>query len=207
MRANAPKAPLLVFGFGNPSRGDDALGPEFVRRAEARFSEAIAHGVLDVLTDYQLQVEHVLDLEGRERVYFVDASAPVTEPQPQLQLQPQLQSQGYSVTRVAGACDASFTTHLLSPAALLHIFGAVVESKAPECWLIAIAGHQFELGAPMSPVAEANLTAALDAFGRQMMQHPALATVDVSVPATGQLTRPLGATGGTGAAGSMKLRR
>lgn len=152
------KAPLLVFGFGNPSRGDDALGPEFVRRAEARFSEAIAHGALDVLTDYQLQVEHVLDLEGRERVYFVDASA--TQPQPQ----------GYSVTRVAGACDDSFTTHLLSPAALLHTYGAVVESKAPECWLIAIAGHQFDLGAPMSPEAEANLTAALDAFGRQLRQ-------------------------------------
>jgi len=191
-----------VFGFGNPSRGDDALGPEFVRRAEARFSEAIAHGALEVLTDYQLQVEHVLDLEGRERVYFVDASATEPESEPQ----------GYSVTRVEGACDASFTTHLLSPAALLHTFGEVVESKAPECWLIAIAGHQFELGAPMSPEAEANLTAALDAFGWQMrqmrqMRQPDLATVDVPVRATGQLTRPLGATGGTGAAGSMKLRR
>lgn len=198
MRAKAPraKAPLLVFGFGNPSRGDDALGPEFVRRAEVRFSEAIVHGALEVLTDYQLQVEHVLNLEGRERVYFVDAGASATEPQPQ----------GYSVTRVAGACDASFTTHLLSPAALLHIYGAVVESKAPECWLIAIAGHQFELGAPMSPEAEANLTAALEAFGRQM-QQPDLATAGVPVPATDQLTKPLGATGATGAAGSMKLRR
>jgi Ni,Fe-hydrogenase maturation factor len=164
---------LLVFGIGNPSRGDDALGPELARRVEARFSQAIEAGALEVLTDFQLQVEHALDLEGRARVFkvevltdfqlqvehaldlegrarvfFVDASA--TEPQ------------GHSVTPVVGARDASFTTHLLSPAALLHTFGEVVGSTAPECWLLAIAGHQFELGAPLSPAAQANLDAALE---------------------------------------------
>ena len=146
-----PKAPLLVFGFGNPSRGDDALGPEFVSRVESGFSEAIGRGELEVLTDFQLQVEHALDLEGRERVYFVDASA--TEALP------------FSVTRVSATRDASFTTHLLSPAALLHTFGEVAQGPAPECWLIAIAGHGFELGAPMSELASGNLVAALEAFG------------------------------------------
>jgi len=63
-------APILVFGYGNPSRGDDALGPEFVRRLEACCADAIACGALEVLTDFQLQVEHALDLQERAVVYW-----------------------------------------------------------------------------------------------------------------------------------------
>jgi Ni,Fe-hydrogenase maturation factor len=29
-------APILIFGYGNPSRGDDALGPELIQRLEHR---------------------------------------------------------------------------------------------------------------------------------------------------------------------------
>ena len=67
-------APLLVLGVGNPSRGDDALGPLFIERAAEALKERVAAGELELLTDFQLQIEHALDLEGRRRVVFVDAS-------------------------------------------------------------------------------------------------------------------------------------
>lgn len=146
-------APVLVFGYGNPSRGDDALGPEFVRRASERFAGPMSRGELEALTDFQLQVEHALDLEGRERVYFVDATAAGDVDGP------------FSVTRVSAARDATFTTHLLSPAAVLHTYLEVVAAPPPECWLLAVGGQDFELGAPMSARASANLEAALEAFG------------------------------------------
>ena len=63
------KAPTLVFGWGNRSRGDDALGPLFVERLLATRPAGV-----EGLEDYQLQVEHALDLVGRRRVLFVDAS-------------------------------------------------------------------------------------------------------------------------------------
>jgi len=66
-------APLLVFGWGNPSRGDDALGPLFVERLRG-MAERAGLGGMEFLEDYQLQVEHALDLVGRVRVLFVDAS-------------------------------------------------------------------------------------------------------------------------------------
>src|SRR5450830_1062984 len=69
--APAPVAPLLVFGWGNLSRGDDALGPLCIERLRALAAPATA---VDYLDDYQLQIEHALDLVGRQRVLFVDAS-------------------------------------------------------------------------------------------------------------------------------------
>ena len=144
-------APLLVFGYGNPSRGDDALGPEFVRRLEGRCAGAIARGTLEVLTDFQLQVEHTLDLQGRERVYFVDATAAADAP-------------GFEVRAVTPSHDAAFTTHAQSPQGLLQTFGEVMQERAPVSLVIAIRGVQFELGDALSEEAERNLEAALDDF-------------------------------------------
>lgn len=62
-------APILIIGIGNPSRGDDALGPLAIERLEALDLAGV-----ELLTDFQLQVEYALDLAGRRRVIFVDAS-------------------------------------------------------------------------------------------------------------------------------------
>ena len=40
------KRPLLLLAIGNPSRGDDALGPAFLERVEAEHAGAIAAGEL-----------------------------------------------------------------------------------------------------------------------------------------------------------------
>jgi len=144
-------APVLVFGYGNPSRGDDAVGPEFVRRLELSEADAIARGELEVLTDFQLQVEHALDLKGRERVYFVDATV-------------EGGAAGFAVTPVEPSKDATFTTHVLSPQALLHTYQAVVRAPPPRAFVIAIRGERFELGESMSAAATAHLEAALTAF-------------------------------------------
>ena len=73
-------APVLVFACGNPSRGDDALGPAFIARVEALLADEIRRGELELLTDFQLQAEHALDLVGREQVVFVDASVACVAP-------------------------------------------------------------------------------------------------------------------------------
>lgn len=140
-------APVLVFGYGNPSRGDDALGPELVRALEAREADAIARGELEVLTDFQLQVEHALDLRGRRRVYFVDATTGGDAL--------------VSVRRLEPRRDASFTTHAVSPEVLLHTFEEVEGQPAPECFVVALRGERFELGEALSATARAALEQAL----------------------------------------------
>ncbi|HTN80845.1 MAG TPA: hydrogenase maturation protease, partial [Acidimicrobiales bacterium] len=73
-------APLLVLGVGNPSRGDDALGPLFVERLSELLAHEVSNGDVEVLTDFQLQIEHALDLTGRAKVVFVDASVSAAAP-------------------------------------------------------------------------------------------------------------------------------
>jgi hydrogenase maturation protease len=139
-----PVAPLLVFGWGNLSRGDDALGPLFVDSLRAA---AASHTGVEFLDDYQLQVEHALDLSGRQRVLFVDASLNCRAP--------------FEVTQLQPAQDASFTTHAMSPQALMQVYVALQGEAPPLCTLLAIRGEQFELGEPPTARAQEHLAAAL----------------------------------------------
>ena len=143
----APLAPLLVFAWGNLSRGDDALGPLLVERLRALCDERGLAGQIDFLDDYQLQIEHALDLLGRQRVLFVDASVNCAAP--------------FEVTALQPLQDASFTTHAMSPQALMQVFCDLYGQAPPPCTLLAIRGTQFELGEPPGSEALAHLAAAL----------------------------------------------
>lgn len=140
-------APLLVFGWGNASRGDDALGPLLIERLRERLGEG-ATGRVDFLDDYQLQPEHALDLIGRIRVLFVDASLSCVAP--------------FEATAVQPRRDDSFTTHAMSPAAVLQVYVELQGIEPPPCTLLAIRGERFELGEPPVEAALRNLAAALD---------------------------------------------
>ncbi|MDD5336098.1 MAG: hydrogenase maturation protease [Rhodoferax sp.] len=145
MTAQPPAvAPLLVFGWGNPSRGDDALGPLCIERLRAA-ARPITE--VDLLDDYQLQIEHALDLVGRSRVLFVDAS--LSGPAP------------FEVTALSARAQAGCTSHALSPQALLQLFRELRGEEPPPATLLAIRGQRFELGAPPSAAALANLNLAL----------------------------------------------
>ena len=137
-------APLLVLGWGNLSRGDDALGPLCIERLRATLGPAAS---VEYLDDYQLQIEHALDLVGRQRVLFVDASLSCRAP--------------FEVTQLRAVQDASFTTHALSPQALMQVFRDLRGEEPPPCTLLAIRGERFELGEPPSGGALDHLAAAL----------------------------------------------
>ncbi len=142
-------ASTLVFGWGNPSRGDDALGPLFVEHFMALAARHPEWGAIDCLTDFQLQVEHALDLQGRRRVLFVDASLDAAPP--------------CTLARIEAARDTSFTTHAMSPQAVLKVFADIDDGEPPPCWLLAIRAELVELGEPLSAAAKDNLAAALKA--------------------------------------------
>lgn len=138
-------APTLVFGWGNASRGDDALGPLFIERLRA-----LALPGVECLDDYQLQPEHALDLIGRERVLFVDASLACVAP--------------FEATPLTPQRDASFSSHAMSPAALLQAYVDVQGTAPPPATLLAIRGERFELGEGLSAAAASNLDEAVARF-------------------------------------------
>lgn len=135
-------APVLVLAVGNPSRGDDAIGPELAARLEG----AALPGV-EVMTEFQLQVENALDLENRERVIFVDAGTGTPAP--------------FELRRVRPAADFLHTTHALSPEAVLATYERIMGPLAAEAWALCVRGEAFELGEGLSREAGQNVEAAL----------------------------------------------
>ncbi len=149
--------PILVFGYGNPSRGDDALGPNLLEYLKE--NTIIRLDNIEFLTDFQLQIEHALDLEQRHIVLFVDASVSCTASFELHQLQPER--------------DPSYTTHALSPAAVLQVYQTIKKEIPPPCFLLSIKAEQFELGEDLSIGATQNLQLAGD-FAVRLLTNSSL---------------------------------
>jgi hydrogenase maturation protease len=140
-------AKLLLFGYGNPGRGDDALGPELVERiANMHFA-----GV-ECQNDMQLQVEHVTDLDECKQVLFIDADMSCAEP--------------LDFSELTATKDDSYTSHAMNPGALLHAYSQVFGKTATPAFLLRIRGYDFELGDPLCVRAAANLEAATSLASR-----------------------------------------
>ncbi len=147
------RSPVLIFGYGNPSRGDDALGPELLRL----LGQGPKVALCDMVTDFQLQIEHAMDLEGRELALFVDASVAASPP--------------YEFSRLQPVRDESFTTHALSPAAVLSVLGQISTAPPPAVFLLTIPGYDFELGHPITESAAAHLVQSV-ALVKRLLSTP-----------------------------------
>ncbi|MBF0281799.1 MAG: hydrogenase maturation protease [Zetaproteobacteria bacterium] len=139
---NGNIAPVLVFAYGNPGRGDDALGPCFYEALDAMNLQGV-----ECLTDMQLQVEHAMDMWGRRHVLFVDADVSCSSP--------------WQLSPLSAKQDISYSSHALSPAALLYAFAQIYGDDAPESWVLRIRGYSFELGDDLTAAAQAHLDDAL----------------------------------------------
>ena len=146
-------APVLVLAVGNPSRGDDAIGPELAARLEA----AALPGV-EVITEFQLQVENALDLVGRERVIFVDAGTGTPAP--------------FELRALAPVDDFLHTSHAISPEAVLATYRRVTGETPPEAWVLCVRGESFELGGSLSAPAAVHLEAAWRELRRRVDAGP-----------------------------------
>ncbi len=134
-------APWLVIAVGNPSRGDDALGPALLDRL--RDAAVDAAGDVELLTDFQLQVEHALDLQHRRAVLFVDAARPGA-------------AAGATLTRIEADAQVPPASHALRSQAVLHV-AAMLDGAAPPAWQLAIEGQSFDLGEGLSAAAQRHL--------------------------------------------------
>ena len=143
MTQQQTRAPALILTYGNPSRGDDALGPAMFELLEKLKLESDKMDEVDLLTDFQLQIEHAVDLEEREWVLFVDAGVSCEAPFECHKLEPER--------------DDSYTTHAMSPASVLSVYQQINHREPPPAYLLTIRAYEFGLGRSMSTQAKANL--------------------------------------------------
>lgn len=144
-RCNTNKAPrqaLNLFTWGNPSRGDDAIGPELHRIIEQLIAQ-LAIKNIQLIEDFQLQPEHVFDIDQRACVVFIDASYQGDN--------------AYQIAAVKSTGHIGYTTHALSPSALLTLYEKTQNKASPPAFLISVRGYCFDLGSPLSKQAEENI--------------------------------------------------
>ena len=138
---------VVVLACGNVSRGDDGIGPALLRRLEAL---ALPH--VTAVEDYQLQIEHALDLESADLALFIDAGEGTPGP--------------FTFTEIAPARALQHTTHAMSPEAVLQVLSQITERAPPPSFVLCVRGESFELGKSMSREAEANSEAAWELLTR-----------------------------------------
>ncbi len=132
---------LVVFGWGNDARGDDGLGPLLLNRvARAGWPD------MTTIEDFQLQIEHALDLDGVEAALFLDAGKNTPAP--------------FAFAEIEPARSATPTTHALAPEAVLDVYARALRQPPPPSFTLCIRGERFELGEGLSPEASERLEAA-----------------------------------------------
>ncbi|HYA71907.1 MAG TPA: hydrogenase maturation protease [Roseiarcus sp.] len=132
---------LVVFGWGNEARGDDGLGPLLLARiAEAGWPE------VTTVEDFQLQIEHALDLDGADCALFLDAGKGTPAP--------------FSFQRIEPRRDVTHTTHALSPEAVLDVYAQIKGRTPPPAFALCLRGERFELGEGLSGEGAERLEAA-----------------------------------------------
>ena len=139
-------AAVVVFAVGNPSRGDDAIGPLLCGRLARWLENEGLAGGFELIEDFQLQIEHALDLQGRELALFIDAGTGTPAP--------------CTFRRITPATGIAHSTHALPPEAVLHVFRQTEGGEPPPAFVLCVRGEEFELGEPLTAAAVAHADAA-----------------------------------------------
>src|SRR5512135_1296282 len=126
--------PILVIAIGNESRGDDAIAPLLLREFGDWLEKKQLSEKFELLEDFQLQVEHAADLDGRELVLFMDAGMNTPDP---CHLYP-----------VRAIDSSTVFSHAITPDAVLSTYVQVYGRPPPPSFVLCVRGEHFELGTP-----------------------------------------------------------
>jgi hydrogenase maturation protease len=132
---------VVVFGYGNPLRGDDGAG---WRVAEAFGANRSGHVL--VRKGLQPLPEWAADLREVDVAYFVDASVSTTEP-------------GLECLALAPE-TTYFDTHDMDPMHVLSLT-RVAYGRAPRAYVVHVPAMEFDFSESLSPVACAGVCAAV----------------------------------------------
>lgn len=142
---------ILLIGYGNELRGDDAIGPLIARAlAELRLPGT------QVLALTQLTPELAELVSQASAAIFVDAA--LDGPPGQVEVAP---CQLLDLRQPLG--------HLENPESLLALCRAVF-GASPSAWMVKVQVETTELGHPLSPAAQRGIPAAVDVITRLVGQ-------------------------------------
>ncbi|MCL1865658.1 MAG: hydrogenase maturation protease [Spirochaetes bacterium] len=131
---------IYIYGFGNPGRQDDGLGPAIIDRLE---QDNIAGIITD--SNYQLNIEDAHNISQSDVVIFVDASIDAEEP--------------FTFKRIEPSNEITFTTHSMAPESVIALSKEIYD-KDIEAYVMAIRGYEWEFNEKFSQKAAHNFNEA-----------------------------------------------
>jgi len=145
-------APVLLIGYGNLARGDDALGPMLLEKIQPWIIQQQLP--VELLHEHQLQAELVMDMRERNLVIFIDACVDINS--------------AIDFRRVEPEENSSFTTHAVTPGTLLKTSIDLYTETPADTYILSIRGYDFSFGEALSKQATENLGIA-DEFLKQAL--------------------------------------
>lgn len=131
---------IYVYGFGNPGRQDDGLGPMIIDKLDEESIEGITTD-----SNYQLNIEDADNISKSDIVIFVDASIDADEP--------------FSFKKIEPSAEITFTTHSMSPESVIALCGDIY-GRIPEAYVLAVRGYEWEMFEGLSEKAMNNFNEA-----------------------------------------------
>ena len=141
MRRNRLNPRVVIFAWGNDARGDDGLGPRLASRISA-----VGWAHVTVIEEFQLQVEHALELVGHDLALFIDAGHHTPGP--------------FVFGQVSARRVVPYLSHGAPPEAVLEAYRQVMNDDPPPAFVLCLRGEDFALQEGLSPAALAHLAAA-----------------------------------------------
>jgi hydrogenase maturation protease len=135
---------VLVIGYGNELRSDDALGPKLARRIEQERWPGMA-----VVIVHQLTPELAEPISKAAAVIFLDAAAD--------------NPRDVVVREVHSEKQGELRTHVTDPGALLELARQLYGTTQPAWWILMRA-HDLAFGESLSAKGEHVLQAGFEAF-------------------------------------------
>jgi len=110
--------PVLIYGYGNPGRQDDGLGPAMIEEIER-----LAYNFVETDANYQLNIEDAAEMAGHDFVILIDTTVQDID--------------CFMVRKVLPSPTITFTSHLVNPESVVALcedaFG-----KVPNVWIIGL---------------------------------------------------------------------
>ncbi len=135
---------ILIYGYGNPGRQDDALGILLIGKFETWLIEN-KYSFIDTDQNYQLNIEDAESISKYDLVIFLDASVE--------------EIKSVLIEPVYPDLKTDFSMHSVTPAFVLALSQQVFH-RSPETYQMHIRGYKYKFMEPVSKEAERNLETA-----------------------------------------------
>ncbi|MCL2591425.1 MAG: homospermidine synthase [Betaproteobacteria bacterium] len=150
-------AEVLLTAWGNTSRGDDALGTSLLQHLN---TWALSSGMaerFEWVEDFQLQIDHALNLEGKTLALYIDAGQNTPAP--------------FSFSPISPFKQPWHTTHAMPPESVLAVFEHTFQKPPCPCFVLCVKGEDFGIREGFSVAAQNHLGSAL-IFAQKLLKNP-----------------------------------